>query len=198
MSMQALMTVPVAHRDIQWLADSLQEAVQLEWSTVPPYLCAYWSIRMGTGVPQATRDIALTIESIVIEEMLHMSLACNMLAGIGGTPAIYSANFAPRYPGHLPGHVHPELIIGLAGLSRDEPGCKDQVYKFMQIEWPEDGPLALARTPGYATIGEFYDAISEAFERIDPAIDRRPAVDEPPDAAIDRPRHGGRRGWRSS
>jgi hypothetical protein len=171
MSMQALMKVPAAERDVQWLAYSLQEAIQLEWGTIPPYLCAYWSIKSGSTAPASTKEIADTILSIAIQEMLHMGLACNMLAGIGGTPNIYSANFAPKYPSELPGHVHPGLKIGLAGLSKDAPGCKDQVAKFMEIELPED-PLALARakTAGFATIGEFYDALCTTFDQVNPTI----------------------------
>jgi hypothetical protein len=170
MSIQESMRVPAADRDVQWLAYSLQEAIQLEWSTIPPYLCAYWSIRTDVSVRPTTADIGNTIFSIVLQEMLHMSWACNMLAGIGGTPNIYSVNFAPTYPSELPGHVHPGLKIGLAGLSKDVPGCKDQLWKFMEIELPEDGPLAAARTPGYATIGEFYDALSQAFDQVNPTI----------------------------
>jgi hypothetical protein len=98
-----------------------------------------------------------------------MGLACNMLAGIGGTPNIYSANFAPKYPGPLPGHVEPNLIIGLAGLSLDEPGCKDQIYKFVEIEWPENQPLA-PRLPAYHTIGQFYDAVKKVFDEVKPTI----------------------------
>jgi hypothetical protein len=171
MSMQALMKVPASDRDVQWLAYSLQEAIQLEWATIPPYLCAYWSIKTGSTAPASTNEIAGTIQSIVIQEMLHMGLACNMLAGLGGTPNIYSANFAPKYPAELPGHVHPGLWVGLSGLSKDIPGCKDQVAKFMEIELPED-PLALAkaRAAGFATIGEFYDALSDTFDQVQPTI----------------------------
>jgi hypothetical protein len=146
MSIEALMKVPPKDRDVQWLAYSLQEAVQLEWSTIPPYLCAYWSIKTD-GAPETTAIISATIRQIVVQEMLHMGLVCNMLAGIGGTPNIYSENFTPKYPGPLPGHVHEGLEIGLAGLSRDQPGNKDQVCKFMQIELPEE-PLA-ARDKGF-------------------------------------------------
>jgi Ferritin-like len=118
--------------------------------------------------------------------MLHMGLACNMLAGIGGTPNIYSANFAPKYPGPLPGHVNPKLTIGLAGLSKDVPACKDQVYKFVQIEWPENDPLATWRDPGYRTIGEFYDAVSQVFDQVNPSIvpDRQLTNPLMPDLAI--------------
>jgi hypothetical protein len=174
MSIQSLMTVPVGGRDAQWLAHALQEAVQLEWSTIPPYLCAYWSIRTGAGIPPQTAETRSTIQTIVIQEMLHMGLACNMLAGIGGTPNIFSENFAPRYPGPLPGHVHEGLIIGLAGISRGEAGNKEQVCNFMQIELPEE-PLAFRRSRGYHTIGEFYDALGLAFEQIKPklAVDRQ-------------------------
>src|SRR5437899_5216170 len=106
MSIQGLMNVPREERDVQWLAYSLQEAVQLEWAAIPPYLCAYWSIKTGG-------EIRSTIQDILLQEMLHMGLVCNMLAGIGGTPNIYSENFTPKYPSELPGHVHEGLVIGL-------------------------------------------------------------------------------------
>jgi Ferritin-like len=170
MSMQALMKIPAVDRDVQWLAYSLQEAIQLEWATIPPYLCAYWSIKTGSTAPASTKEIAVTIVSIAIQEMLHMGLACNMLAGLGGTPNIYSANFAPKYPSELPGHVHPGLTIGLAGLSRDVPGSKDQVAQFLEIELPEQ-PLARAKRAGFATIGEFYDAVSDTFDQVKPTFD---------------------------
>src|SRR5262249_46339587 len=93
----------------------------------------------------------------------------NMLAGIGGTPNIYSENFTPKYPGELPGHVHEGLIVGLAGLSRDEPGNKDQVWKFMQIELPEH-PLALRKRTGFATIGEFYHPPCQVFADVQPTL----------------------------
>lgn len=165
MSVQGLMTVPATARDVQWLAFALQEAVRLEWATVPPYLCAYWSLK-----PVAeTVDIRMTFREILLQEMAHMGLACNMLAGLGGTPNIYSENFTPQYPGELPGHVHEGLIVGLAGVSRGEPGNKDQVYKFMQIELPEH-PLAVRKQSGFATIGEFYDALCQTFMDVNPTF----------------------------
>jgi hypothetical protein len=169
MSIHGLMCVPVKERDVQWLAFSLQEAIQLEWSTIPPYLCAYWSIKQGDGIPATTIEIASTIRSIVIQEMLHMGLACNMLAGIGGTPNIYSKNFSPRYPSALPGHIQEELVVGLAGLSRGIPGDNEQVAKFMQIELPEH-PLAKRADEEFATIGEFYDALCETLHLVNPSF----------------------------
>jgi hypothetical protein len=41
---------------------------------------------------------------------------------------------------------------------------------FLQIELPEHGPIALAGAEIFPTIGDFYDAISTAFQTLQPAI----------------------------
>ena len=133
---------------------ALQLAIELEHSTIPPYLYALYSLD-----PAANKSIYHLIFTIVTEEMLHMSLACNVLNAIGGKPVIDRAKFIPRYPGPLPGSVEHDLIVGLSGFTR-------QLVKntFMVIEEPED-PLnfpvreaMLAAVPR-TTIGEFYDRI---------------------------------------
>jgi len=175
MNMQQLMRVPREKRDLEWLVESLQSAIQLEHATIPPYLCAYWSIK-SDAASETTKTIRKWIRNIVLQEMLHMGFACNMLTAIGGTPNIFCAGFVPKYPGSLPGHVHPGLRVGLAGLAKDnatDPVIKKEVVQtFMQIELPEAGPIALAdaRAREYKTIGEFYDAISQAFDDVQPAI----------------------------
>lgn len=75
-----LMRVPAEEHDINWLREGLQAAVELEFATIPVYLCGMWSIEEQSG-PTFDR-----INSVVIEEMLHMGLACNMLTTFGGTP----------------------------------------------------------------------------------------------------------------
>ena len=62
------------------LQESLEAAIRLELSTVPPYLCAEWSVK------DQADPVAGLIHSIVIQEMLHMGLAANMLVAIGGKP----------------------------------------------------------------------------------------------------------------
>jgi hypothetical protein len=95
--------------------------------------------------------------------MFHMGLACNMLSGIGGTPKIIAAASTYTYPGHLPGGVRSQLCVYLSGLTRD------YVHDvFMEIEMPEN-PLARALA-GPPTIGAFYDALSDAFRRVQPPI----------------------------
>src|SRR5262245_12981503 len=105
--LQRLLTVPAERRDEDWVQEALQEAVELEFSTIPPYLYAMWSIDPG-GDPD---DMSAAIRHVVVEEMLHMGLACNLLAGSGGTPRLVSA--VPRYPGPLKAGVHAGLEVGL-------------------------------------------------------------------------------------
>lgn len=113
--------------DPQALREALQTAVELEHATIPTYLYALYSIEPGTNA-----EIASLLLSIVIEEMMHMALACNILNAIGGSPEIDKPGFIPTYPGHLPGAVEESLIVPLAPLSQD------LVLKvFMVIEEPE-------------------------------------------------------------
>jgi Ferritin-like len=141
------------------LKDALQTAMQLEFSTIPPYLCAQWSI---SSDPSGVADM---IENIVVQEMYHFALAGNMLTAIGGVPSIANAAFIPHYPTNvLPGGIPQKLAVDL------KPLTPEQAQVFMQIEYPEFPPVALAAAP--ATIGAFYDTIAEGFTTINPAINR--------------------------
>lgn len=150
-----LMAVPPTDHDEFWLEASLQAAIALELYTIPAYLCGMWSI-INPSDPYSIAAYEL-IQSVVLEEMLHMGLACNMLTTLGGWPAIT----APTYPGNLPGGVRPELTVQLAGLTKD---VVHDVY--MQIEYPQHPVPMAAET--YPTIGAFYDAIAQAFQGLDP------------------------------
>ncbi len=76
---------------------ALQLAIELEHSTIPPYLTALYSI-----MPDANVEVAGLIRSIVVEEMLHMALVANIFIAIGGSPNIGHSKFVPQYPGPLP------------------------------------------------------------------------------------------------
>ncbi len=148
----------------------LQNAIELEHSTIPPYLTAMFSLRPGTN-----QRIGALIRSIVIQEMLHMSIAANILIAIGGRPQINNPAFIPKYPGPLPMDIG-GLIVGIEAFSM--PVVK---HTFMAIEQPEDEiPV---RTPGlleaaeaYATIGEFYDAIKAQIRTLGPSIFVQPTA----------------------
>lgn len=132
------------------LLTALQQAIELEHSTIPPYLYALYSLDGSNG------EIIGLLRSVVMEEMSHMALACNILNALGGEPVIDKPGFVPTYPGPLPGSVEQGLEVPLARFSLD------LIKKvFMQIEEPEDPlefPTAAAPEPRL-TIGAFYAAI---------------------------------------
>ncbi|HEX2834863.1 MAG TPA: ferritin-like protein [Thermoanaerobaculia bacterium] len=147
----------IAPKSGQDLWPALQQAIELEHATIPPYLYAKYSLD-----PSKNAEIVQIIQSVVIEEMLHMTLASNVLNALGGSPAIGQPGFIPSYPGPLPGGVESDLIVNLA------PFSMNQLQTFLDIEQPED-PLNF---PTYKlqleavqpiTIGQFYTAISDAI-----------------------------------
>lgn len=174
-------TEPEGGRDaaIAHLRLALEGAVTLEFATIPPYLCALWSVKDDLSY------VARSLRQVLQEEMLHMALAANMLVSIGGRPPI--ARAVPVYPGKLPLDVHPELTVPLAGLS------DGALTTFMEIERPnhpghhislnaaaeldrahdraeaEAGPEAgPGSDPPDYTIGELYDHIEAAFLELAP------------------------------
>jgi hypothetical protein len=134
---------------------ALQQAVELEHATIPPYLYALYSLDASQNT-----EIAAIIQSVVIEEMLHMTLACNVLNALGGSPQIGQPGFIPTYPGPLPGGVESSLIVSLA------PFSMAQLQTFLDIEEPEDPidfPVGATLAGPQITIGQFYTAISNAI-----------------------------------
>jgi Ferritin-like len=134
----------------------LQKAIELEHSTIPPYLTAMFSLKPGTN-----GDIARLILSIVQEEMLHMTIVGNILIAIGGHPAINVPGFIPTYPGPLPMAIGGSSFkVGIEAFTL--PLVHDI---FMEIEKPEHPipvkTLALEAVPNFATIGEFYAALKK-------------------------------------
>jgi Ferritin-like len=138
---------------------ALQHAIELEHATMPPYLYARFSLARDN------RDISGVLRRIVLQEMLHMLLAGNLLKAIGGSPVIDRKEFVPDYPTHLPGTVAKELVVPLKPFSRP---LVQQI--FMRIEQPEHllnfKTVALSvGEPPAATIGEFYRRIRRIFKK---------------------------------
>jgi hypothetical protein len=151
------------------LRDLLQAAVELELSTIPPYLCALYSLR-----PESNDVARLIIRSVVVEEMLHMVLAANVLNAIGGEPRVTGSEHVPRYPHELPDGVVLDLL----------PFCPTAVEGFLKVENPQyshevpgpDHSLLAGRRPEVhlahaatmteepGTIGAFYAEIIECLQ----------------------------------
>ncbi len=151
---------------VKGLREALQQAVMLEHATIPVYLYALYSIKPESLVPGRNLEVYDLLRSVVLEEMIHMSLACNILNAVGGKPLIDDPGFVPRFPGPLPGAIDNGLIVGLRPFSRQR--VHDE---FMGIEEPEDplqfpvGALADAGPPP-TTIGQFYAAIRDRIQAL--------------------------------
>jgi hypothetical protein len=145
-----------AMRTLADLRASLQQAIELEHCIIPPYLTAKFSIH-GTNNEQ----VEALIGSVVGEEMLHVSIACNVLNAIGGSPVLNAPGFIPTYPGKVPGGVDDGLILGLEAFSVN---LVQQV--FMAFEEPGD-PIDITSNdipePGWITIGKFYQMIIDTM-----------------------------------
>jgi hypothetical protein len=147
--------------DLASLHAALQDAIRLEFFTIPPYLTALYTLSGSSLGAQYGRTI---IRNVVRDEMLHMNLACNILNAIGGTPDIKGA--IPSYPNPLPMALAGGLEVHLKRYSK-------QLIQtvFMEIEKPET-PLDIpeqrvfsAAARGPQTIGQFYAAIRAEIVR---------------------------------
>lgn len=142
----------------------LQTAIGVEFGTLPPYLYALYSIRPGTNLEAARR-----IKSIVLQEMIHLCLGCNILNALGGTPSLDPQS----YPGPLPGDIGPDgtpLTIHLYPFSRQ---AMEQGMKIEEPEDPPDFPIkALAVTDlssKAVTIGQFYESLDKLLASLPPS-----------------------------
>ena len=148
-----LLAVQVEQRDVLWLRRSLEVAAELELYTLPPYFCGLWTC-------QGLTDFAPLIQNVTFDEMGHLGQALNLLVAVGGTPTVTTR--PPVYPGPLPGGLMPGVTVHLGGLTKDYVGL------YMLIEHPSSGPLT--PPPPEPCIGTFYDAIEDAFARVNPTL----------------------------
>ncbi len=138
---------------VEQLRDHLELAIQVELSTIPPYLYAMYSIE------DQQSDAVLLIRSIVAEEMLHAALCTNVLLAVGGTPDFASEAYIPRYPLDLPHHI-PPLRLDLA------PASEDLIRRvLMRIEQPETHG-APDQPDQYETLGQFYHALENGVKEL--------------------------------
>jgi len=140
------------------LRTHLQTAIEIEWSTIPPYLCARWSIQDGRNELAAE-----CIDDVVMEEMLHLTLACNLLNAIDGEPALTPPHARlPSYPTYLP-HSDKAFEVSLRPFSRQA------LETFRSIERPAPGHAA-PEPNRWHTIAQFYAALRDAINELGPEI----------------------------
>jgi hypothetical protein len=171
--MTSTVLAPSRITTLEQLRAYLGAALRLEHSTIPPYLTALYSLHPGTNT-----EAWHILRVVVVEEMLHLSLAANVVNAIGGTPDLTGPDFVPVYPACLP-DGETEFAVDLQAFSAEA------VATFLKIERPRPAPspevrLVPRRRPGrpmlavsptepglrYYSIGEFYAEISQGVRRL--------------------------------
>ena len=160
-------TVPQLHQ-------YLHVAMQLEHATIPPYLMALYSIDPDPKVNVYAKE---HLRTVVVEEMLHLTLAANILNAVGGEPNLSAPGFVPLYPACLPDGE--DFLVSL------RPFSKAAIHTFLKIERPDKIPsghsrlrqrpphsMSLELKPPnsgmhYYSIGEFYEAIAVGLNYLD-------------------------------
>ena len=138
---------------LESLREHLQWAIELEHSTIPPYLCALYSIEPGRN-----SEVVEVVSTVLVEEMLHLMLATNLLNAVDGRPRLDTPKMLPGYPCPLP---HSDRSFEIS-LFRFGP---EAIETFLKIEQPSprNGP---PEDDKYETIGQFYEAIKQGLRNL--------------------------------
>lgn len=160
--------------DLDELHRHLYAALQLEHATIPPYLIALYSLKPGTN-----SEAFHIIRTVVVEEMLHLTLVANLLNAVGGRVDLTRPGFVPLFPAYLP-DGETDFKVSLRRFS------PEAVETFLKIERPASlntaqttirrrprrKALLEAGHPGrheeehFFSIGEFYVAVQQGLEHL--------------------------------
>ena len=136
------MNAPVRIENRTQLIYLLTEAAELEHGIMCRYLFSAFSMKRAVSEGIAEEHLPImrrwrgTIMQIAIQEMVHMSLACNILTAVGGAPHLNRPNL-PSSPKAYP----PSFRLHL------EPFNRETLESFVFIEKPEDQEGGDSRPP---------------------------------------------------
>jgi hypothetical protein len=156
----------------------LIQGMMIEHATIPPYLTALYSMKPGSNL-----EAFHIIRSVVVEEMLHLTLAANVFNAVGGNikGVLSNPEFIPTYPTTLP-TGETDFTVSLAKFS------PETIETFLNIERskevPKDAPSGTSRTRqtiehnwlkilgqpenlSYYSIGEFYAAVISGLKALE-------------------------------
>lgn len=167
--------------DREQLIYLLTEAAEIEHGLMCSYLYANWSLKERTDEGLTESQLCAingwrdSMQSVAMEEMLHLALVSNLLMSLGSPPHFMRPNF-PIAPG-----CHPSSIV-----VRLTPFTRETAEHFVYLERPEgmeqaqapgfEAPVAYERYRGqprltptaedYGTVSHLYRGIEEGFRRL--------------------------------
>jgi hypothetical protein len=141
---------------VEDLHKHIATAIALEHATLPPYFTALASLKGDlTDKKQRARGF---IHQIMMEEMLHMALAGNMMLAANGKASLTHKGFMPQYPCHLPLAADTTVEIHIRKCTNA------QIESFVAIEKPATPQqIENATADHYESIGQFYHGLWYAF-----------------------------------
>ncbi|MEU6667065.1 ferritin-like protein [Streptomyces sp. NPDC046727] len=164
---------------LQQLRAKLQDAIAIEFATIPPYLTGWWTIPKN----EQSAYVCTSIQKIAIAEMRHLAIVANLLIAVGGQPDVRAA--APVYPCRIPNRDDPKkasdklvrllpfgedfIRLGLFIEQPDPLPCEDipliegeiSVAVGLVDEVGEGHPMLAA---GYPSLGRFYEALAQGLQ----------------------------------
>jgi hypothetical protein len=168
----------VENREHLWYL--LVEASQLEHMIMCQYLYAGFSLRRGTDEGLTAEQAAAVarwgkvLREIAVQEMLHLSLVCNLMSAIGAAPSFTRPNF-PQRSNYFPPTVQLDLL----------PFSEAALTHFLYLERPEgmerldaeefvpaapheavEPDEALPRVQDFATVGHLYRGIADGLSHL--------------------------------
>ena len=144
-------------KDVPELRRYLQAALEIEHLTIPVYMTGMYSIKPGTNAYAYG-----VIRSVLLEEMLHMALAANLLTAVGGKADV--SKFVRKYPAKLP---FADKRVPEVRLRHYSP---EALAAFLDIERPQSFVPPNGQKPtGWTSIGQFYDAIRRGVTDLEQA-----------------------------
>lgn len=138
--------------DREQLQSFAQLALQVEFTTIPAYLTALYSIK------QLDSQAYQLLRSVVMEEMFHVNQAANILVSIGGLPC-FTGSAVPTYPNYLP-HANPNTTP-YVGLYRASTDVFENVFAAIETPAPTGAP---PEGDNYDTIAQLYKFMVDALE----------------------------------
>lgn len=153
----------------------LTEGAELEHEILCCYLFASFSMKddVSEGVTaeqlEAIRSWRATVREIIVQEMIHLAIDCNLLTAVGGAPRLSRPNL-PTSPRAYPPAFKLELV----------PFSLEAVEQFVNLERPDDpatwradyrsSALPFERLSdvfsterGYETVGQLYRGIQDGL-----------------------------------
>ena len=151
----AKLEVPSSTRitTLESLREHLQWAIELEHFTLPPYLCALYSLDAVRN-PEASEVVA----SVLVEEMLHMTLAANLLNAVGGHPRLDSPRMLPGYPRCLP-HGDCSFEVPLLRFSPEALDVFLKISSMYRLKVQAQALMEMPTEDGITTAGPTFEYV---------------------------------------